>query len=351
MSLVADVSVRRGAFLLQAVVRCGDGETVAVLGPNGAGKSTLLRALAGLEPISAGQIAVGGRVLEDVATGVRIPAEQRRTGVLFQDYRLFPHLSAADNVAFGLRAAGVHRPQARRAAEELLGRLGLHGLADRRPRELSGGQAQRVALARALAGRPCCLLLDEPLSALDAEVRSDVRRLLRTVLTGFAGPSVLVTHDPLEALTLADRMVVLEHGRVVQEGVPAQVAGRPATAYVATLVGLNLYRGALHDGLLQVDGGGEIACASGDLRGVVHVTVRPSAVTVYATEPVGASARNLWRGRITSVEAAGERVRLTVASTPPVVAEVTARALAELRIGSGDDVWVAVKATDVAVQT
>ncbi|HEX7353591.1 MAG TPA: ABC transporter ATP-binding protein [Mycobacteriales bacterium] len=344
MSLHAEVEVRRGTFTLRAALACAAGETLAVLGPNGAGKSTLLRALAGLEPAT-GPVRVGGR---DVSA---LPPRLRGAGVVFQDHRLFPHLSARDNVAFGPRSQGGRRRDARAEADALLLRLGLGDLGARRPRELSGGQAQRVALARALAGRPTYLLLDEPLSALDTEIRAEVRGFLRTTVDGYDGPCLLVTHDAVEALTLADRILVLEGGGVVQEGTPTQVARHPATPYVARLVGLNFYRGQLTGGRLTVDSGGEIACATGDLSGRALATIRPSAVTLFADRPHGTSARNLWPGRIAVVEVAGERVRVEVASTPPVVAEVTAAALAELRVRPGDEVWAAVKATDVDVRT
>ena len=344
MSLSADVEVRRGSFVLTVAVACGAGETLAVLGPNGAGKSTLLRALAGLEHAT-GPIRVGGR---DVA---HLPPQQRGAGVVFQDHRLFPHLSARDNVAFGPRSHGRSRRESARLAADLLDRLGLGALADRLPREMSGGQAQRVALARALAGDPAYLLLDEPLSALDTEVRAEVRAFLRRTVEAYAGPCLLVTHDAVEALTLSDRVVVLEGGRVVQTGTPGDVARHPATPYVASLVGLNLYRGVLRNGILTVEGGGQIACATGGLSGPVLATIRPSAVTLHAAEPAGASARNRFHGRITAVEVSGERVRVEVASTPRVVAEVTAAALADLRLGAGDVAWASAKATDVTVRT
>ncbi len=347
MTLSADVVTGRGAFSLEVALAADDGEVVAVLGPNGAGKSTLLRALAGLLPLRGGQVSLAGRVLEDAS--VRVPAAERRIGVVFQDYRLFPHLSARENVAFGLRSRGVRVRAARRSADGWLERLGLGGLADRRPGELSGGQAQRVALARALATDPLLLLLDEPLAALDAEVRAEVRAVLRDRLGAFAGPCLLVTHDPVEAMTLADRIVVLTDGRVVQSGTPGEVARRPATPYVARLVGLNLWRGKFAGGVLTVEGGGEIACAAGDVGGPVVATLRPSAVTLSLGAPATTSARNVWPGTVHAVEVLGERVRVEVTSVPPVVAEITAAALTELRLGPGDVVWASVKATDVVV--
>jgi molybdate transport system ATP-binding protein len=225
--LAADVLVERGGFRLAAAVRAAPGRVLAVLGPNGSGKSTLLRALAGLVPLTSGRVGVGDVVLDDVDAGVHVPVPERGVGMVFQDYRLFPHLSVLENVAFARRvvpagaapgdpawAGGLRQRrrvarEARADARSWLARLGVDELADRRPRALSGGQAQRVALARALASRPRLLLLDEPLAALDARTRLDVRGELRRHLSAFPGPTLLVTHDPLEALVLADRVLVL----------------------------------------------------------------------------------------------------------------------------------------------
>jgi molybdate transport system ATP-binding protein len=347
MSLHARLAVRRGAFVLDATIGAAAGEVVAVLGPNGAGKSTLLRALAGLVPVDAGRVALAGRVLEDTAGGVRRTPQERRIGVVFQDYRLFPHLSARENIAFGPRSTGTPRDRARRDADEWLDRLGLSGLGSRRPAELSGGQAQRVALARALGTRPQLLLLDEPLAALDVATRTEVRTELRTQLDAFDGPALLVTHDPLEAMTLAGRLLILEDGRVVQDGPVAEVARRPATSYVARLLGLNLLSGTARGGVLQVEGGGQVRTVDAGVAGPALAVVRPSAVLLSAEQPHGSSARNTWPGRITSLEALGDRVRLGVASTPPLLVDVTAAAVAELRLAAGDPVWLSVKATDV----
>jgi molybdate transport system ATP-binding protein len=199
VSLSARIAALRGDFRLTAEVEVGDGEIVAILGPNGAGKTSLLQTIAGLVPLDAGTITLDGAVLDDPAHGVLVPPEQRPLGVVFQDYLLFPHLDAADNVAFGLRCRGVPRRAARARAVAWLARVGLAGRERTRPGRLSGGQQQRVALARALAIEPRVLLLDEPLSALDVETRSELRRTLRALLDGFAGIRLLVTHDPLEA--------------------------------------------------------------------------------------------------------------------------------------------------------
>ena len=241
--LVVDAEVSRGSFTLAASLTAPPGQVLGLLGPNGAGKSTLLSAVAGLTPVSAGRITLAGQVLDDAGTGAFAEASARPVGFVFQNYRLFPHLTVAENVAFSPRARGLGRQAARSAASDWLDRLRLSDLAGRKPDQLSGGQAQRVALARALAGQPALLLLDEPLSALDAGTRLDVQAELKRHLADFAGPCLLVTHDPLEALVLADQLIVLEGGRIVQEGTPAHIARQPGTDYVAKLVGLNLYAG------------------------------------------------------------------------------------------------------------
>ncbi len=347
MSLQARLRLRRGAFTLDVEVQAGPGEVLAVLGPNGAGKSTLLQVLAGLVPLGEGRVELAGRVLEDAAAGCRLAPQDRRVGVVFQDYLLFPHLSAAENVAFGLRSTGTPKAVARVAADAWLARLGLATIADRRPHQLSGGQAQRVALARALCAQPRLLLLDEPLAALDVSTRSEVRIQLRDELAAFTGPTLLVTHDPLEAMTLADRLLIVEDGRVVQVGTAAQVARRPATNYVARLVGLNLLRGSADGGILTLPGGGRLATGDTSLSGPVLAVVRPSAIVVHTSPPSPSSARNVWPGTLTSLEALGDRVRVTVASTPPLLVDVTTQAVADLRLAPGDAVWLSLKATDI----
>ena len=344
--LDARLAVDRGSFRLNAALRAHPGEVVAVLGPNGAGKSTALRALAGLESLSSGRILVGG---QDVTVA---PPERRPVGMVFQDYLLFRHLSALDNVAFGLRCAGVGRAQARSRAAELLERMGLAGCAAARPRALSGGQAQRVALARALAVRPRLLLLDEPLAALDVHTRASVRSQLRRRLADLECATVLVTHDPLDAMVLADRITVLEAGRVVQEGAPGEVAQHPRTGYVARLVGLNLYRGSAQGTRVAVDPRDGSPPGQAELHlpeqweGEVFAAFSPRAVALYRERPDG-SPRNLWRLHVDGVERFGDQVRVHLAGVLPLLADITPEALAELRLVDGMGVWAGVKATEV----
>lgn len=234
--LVAAVRLRLGALDLQVDLEVGEGEVVALVGPNGAGKTTFLRCVAGLQAVDSGRITVDGRVLDDPADGAWVPPARRDVGLVFQDHLLFPRLTARDNVAFGLRARGASKAAARAAAGEWLARVGLADHADARPRALSGGQSQRVALARALAVEPRVLLLDEPLAALDVQARTQVRDELARHLATFRGARLLVTHELGDAVALADRLVVVERGRVTQRGTADALRAAPATDYVADLV-------------------------------------------------------------------------------------------------------------------
>jgi molybdate transport system ATP-binding protein len=345
--LDAHLVVARGDWRLDVELRVQPGKVTALLGPNGAGKSTALQALAGLHRLDGGRIEIGGELLDDAGTGEWARPEERAVGLVFQDYLLFPRMSARDNVAFGLRARGISRAAARQRADAWLERVGLAAFAARRPGELSGGQAQRVALARALATEPRLLLLDEPLAALDAGTRMSVRTELRRHLDEFGGATIVVTHDPLDALVLADQVVVIEDGRIVQAGPPAAVARHPRTRYVAQLMGLNLLRGNADAATVTLDDGTVLATAQ-EFDGPVFVMVRPSAIGVYAGQPHG-SPRNSWPAVLSSVEQQGHAVRLAATGPPDVVADVTPDAVAELRLTVGSPVWLNVKATDLVV--
>jgi molybdate transport system ATP-binding protein len=341
------IAVTRPQFTLDLALDVAPGEVLAVLGPNGAGKSTLLRALAGLTPLTDGSVHIGDEVYDDVAAERFVPPERRRLGVVFQDYQLFAHLSVLDNIAFGPRCAGLPRSQARARAAELVDRLRLSEVATSRPATLSGGQAQRVALARALATDPVALLLDEPLAALDAQTRLEVRAVLRERLRAFAGPTVFVTHDPLDALLLADRLMVIEKGRVRQTGTPAEVAARPETDYTARLVGVNLYTGEAADGRLRLPSGAELALADTALRGPVLAMVRPNAITVHASVPDPSSARNAWPAVLSRVSQLGDRIRLDTHGPFDAAVDVTPAAVAALGLAEGQRVWLTAKATEV----
>ena len=346
MTLRFAAAVVRGEFRLDAHVTAAPGEVVALLGPNGAGKTTLLRAVAGLLTVGSGTITLDDEVFDDPARARFVAPEHRRIGVVFQEHRLFPHLRVVDNVAFGLRSQGIRRTDARAAASDWLGRLGLAELSRHRPQQLSGGQAQRVALARALACEPRALLLDEPLAALDVQTRAEVQGELREHLAAFPGPTLLVTHDPIEALLLATRLVVLERGTVVQQGSPAEITSRPVTPYVARLVGVNLYSGTGRRGVVALDGGG-VLTVSDAADGAVLVAVRPSALTVHTEAPDHSSARNTWTGVIGALAPLGDRIRVTVQGPQPMLVDVTASAVAELGLTPGRLVWLTAKATDI----
>ncbi|MFD3309021.1 ABC transporter ATP-binding protein [Streptomyces sp. NPDC058694] len=335
--LDAHLVVDRGSFRLDVALTAAPGDVVALLGPNGAGKTTALRALAGLTPLTGGRLLLDGAVLD------RTAPESRPVGVVFQDYLLFPHLTALDNVAFGPRCHGATKAEARAQAAEWLERMGLAEHAGAKPRRLSGGQAQRVALARALATNPRLLLLDEPLAALDARTRLEVRTQLRRHLAEFEAVAVLVTHDPLDAMVLADRLVVIEDGRIVQEGTPADIARHPRTDYIAHLVGLNLYKGRAEGHTVRVDDGPSITTTE-ELTGPVFVAFPPSAVTLYRDRPTGSSARNLWQCEVAGLETHGDQIRADLTGELPLAADLTTVAAAELDLHPGATVWATVKA-------
>lgn len=354
MSLRARVVAHAGAFSLVAELAVESGETVALVGPNGAGKSTLGQCLAGLLPLDAGEVLLGGKVLERPAEGIRLRPQERGVGLVFQDRLLFPALNARDNIAFGLLARGMPRRAARQVAEGWLERVGLRAQADLRPAQLSGGQAQRVALARALATEPRLLVLDEPFAALDIDAQRDLRRLVAGALADGDGAKLLITHNPLDALTLADRVVIMESGRVVQSGNAEDIRRHPGSAYVATFVGLNYLRGTLRrdpTGISVDTGGGRLRVASTDLAegAAVVATVHPRAVLLSLTEPA-TSARNSLPGRIIAIDRLDDRVRVTVDCHPPLIAEVTDEALGTLHLEEGLPVWALVKATEIDVQ-
>ncbi|MFD9886246.1 ABC transporter permease [Streptomyces alboflavus] len=351
---LAEVPESGGSWALHAdvtgftrlVLDAEPGTTIAVVGPNGAGKTTLLRALLGLTPRAHAALRLG-------AADVTALAPHRR-GVAWvpQDGALFPHLTALGNTAYGLRAQGVPRAEARRAALAWLDRLGVGHLAHRRPAQLSGGQAGRVALARALAARPRLLLLDEPLAALDQTTRAHVRHTLRGHLDDFGGVCLIVTHDPVEAVSLADRVLVLDDGRAVQDAPPAEVTRHPRSPWVARMLGRNAWPGAVaSDGALALAGGGRLVVADPLDAGVRALAViAPEAVSVHREKPAG-SPRNVWAGTVREITTAGSRLRVLVTSpdAPDLVAEITPAAAAELALADGVAVWTSVKATEVSV--
>jgi len=349
VSLDVALNVTVGTLALEIELHAERGEVVAVLGPNGAGKTTLLRCLAGLLAIDSGHVSLDGVPLDAPDRSVFVAPEHRPVSVVFQDYLLFSHLTALENVAFGLRARGIRAREARALATEWLAIVGLEDCARARPAQLSGGQAQRVAVARALATRPQLLLLDEPLAALDATTRAALRRELRTHLATVDGVRLLVTHDPVDAYALADRVVVVEDGRVVQSGTLAEVTAHPRSRYVGDLVGINVVRGVLDDGRFTTDTGAVVVSADHDApKGAAFAAIRPSAIALHVDEPAG-SARNVWACTVEDVDRRADRVRVLLTGPVPLVAEITPEALVALGIHDGDRLFASVKATEVTV--
>ncbi|MEU1231656.1 ABC transporter ATP-binding protein, partial [Streptomyces sp. NPDC005828] len=321
------------------------GTTIAVVGPNGAGKTTLLRALLGLTPRAHARLTLGTL---DVTT---LPPHRRRVAWVPQDGALFPHLTALANTAYGLRAQGIPRAEARQEARAWLDRLGVGHLAHRKPGQLSGGQAQRVALARALAARPHLLVLDEPLAALDQTTRAHVRHTLRTHLERFGGVCLIVTHDPVEAVSLADRVLVLDHGHALQDDSPAEVTRHPRSPWVARMLGRNAWPGTATTDGLTLDTGGTLVATDPPAPGTTALAiVAPEAVSVHREKPAG-SPRNVWPGTVREITTSGSRLRVLIVSeeAPDLIAEITPQAAAELGLTDGTPVWTSVKATETTI--
>jgi molybdate transport system ATP-binding protein len=333
-TLSVDISVARRSFLVELALAVGR-ETLALVGPSGAGKTTVLRAVAGLVRPHHGLIAAGARTLFDSQRRVDVPAEERRVGYVFQEYALFPHMTVRANVAFG----------GRERADELLERFGIAHLAAARPGELSGGERQRVGLARALARDPEVLLLDEPLSALDAHTRAAVRGELQALLRELALPALLVTHDFTDAAALADRVGVISEGRLLQLGTPAELIARPAGPFVASFTGANLLHGRARrgpEGLTEVvlpEGQLVYSTDSGD--GPVGIVVQPWEVSVSHRIPED-SALNHLRAPVASLVTVGNRVRVQIG---PLVGEITAASAERLELRVGEEAVASFKAT------
>jgi molybdate transport system ATP-binding protein len=327
----------------------GAGEVLALLGPNGAGKSTALHVIAGLVRPNSGVVQVGDRVLTDTTTGVHVATHDRRVGLLMQDPLLFPHLSVAANVAFARRSS-------RTAAARWLAEVDAADLADRMPRQLSGGQAQRVALARALAADPDVLLLDEPLSGLDVAAAGAMRKVLRRVLARDGRSAVLITHDLLDVLTLADRVLILESGRIAETGSAAAVLATPRSRFGARFAGVNLVGGTADtEGVLITEwgtawhGNPGVDVVAGEAAVAVFT---PATVAVYRDKPHG-SPRNTVEVTVAELDSRGPAIRVRADEQPDgapgLAADVTAESAAEMRLAPGDRVYFAVKAQEVTI--
>ena len=353
-----EIQVRRrlGSFALDASLTVSAGSVTVLVGESGSGKSTLLRLVAGLLEPDEGRIALDGEPLADRAAGRWVPPEARPVGYVAQDYALFPHLSARENVAFGLRALGLPRREIEARALAALSRFGLDALSRQRPHELSGGQQQRVALARALVLDPAVLLLDEPLSALDLVTRRSVRSELRRTLAGLSCATLFVTHQPTEALAFGEQIAVLEAGRVTQCGARSDFLREPRSRYVAEFLGVNLWEGQITerhgDGMASVFAeGGVLVLPDPGFDGPVRLLVHPHDVVLSAGPPEG-SARNVFSGAVEELipePPGGERVRVLLATRPALAAQVTRDAVEALRLRPGVRVFASFKATGVVV--
>jgi len=381
------VTRRLRDITLAVDLELGPGVT-ALVGPSGCGKTTLLRLVCGLLRPDTGLIRLGDAVLDDAARRYHLPPGRRGLSMVFQDYALFPHLSVADNVAYGLRARRVARAERRRRAAAMLERLGIAALANERPTRLSGGQRQRVALARALVLGPRALLLDEPLAALDIQTRTRVRQELRDILSDLDIPTLLVTHDYADALVFRERIVVMDAGRVVQDGAHADLLARPASRFVADFTGVNYVEGILEPAAMGATNATDATDAAGALRRVrltgvegialyvitaglapdsdpepgpilVGLSLRPWDVVLSVERPVG-SARNVLRGRVRQALPLGGRVRVVLALLPgqetappaaPILfaAEISLEAQADLACHEGQQLYASFKATAVTV--
>jgi molybdate transport system ATP-binding protein len=366
--LEADVAARLGAFEFEAALTVPDRTVMVLVGESASGKTTLLRMFAGLLSPARGRIVVDGETWFDGERGTNVPAHRRSVGHVAQDHALFPHLSVAQNVAFGLEASGLSSAEVRRRCAAALDRLGVGALAARRPRELSGGQQQRVAIARAIVLEPRLLLLDEPLSALDAGSRRAIRGELRRLLAELPCTTLYVTHSPAEALAMGERITVIEAGRVSQTGTREDLMRKPRSSYVAEFLGVNLFRGTLVPfdaaGIAHPIGDrpnsgeprvtlpeGELVLAGPRADGETWGMVNPREITLTLERPSG-TARNVFAGVIEELvpePPSGERVRVSVLSTPPLIAEVTRQAVEALELAPGTRVFASFKASGVLV--
>ena len=348
--LHARLSIRRSdGFSLDADVAVENGSTLALIGPNGAGKSTVVAAVAGLIRIDSGAVRLNDVVFDDPESRVFVEPKDRRIGVMFQDGILFPHLSVRDNIGFGLRSRGIDRDEIEMTVDGWLDRLELRSLADRKPAEISGGEARRVSLARAIVNEPDLLILDEPLESLDVSTRSHVRSLIGRYLDEYKGPTLLIAHDPTEAMLLGDDLMILENGSVTHAGPPDFIRMHPKTQYAADVAGLNLAIGDAANGVVTI-GSHRLMIPDGAQTGRVAVTFHPRTVALHGLQPEG-SARNTWMTHITNMEALGSAVRIETGAPMPITAEVTPSAVTSLGLGVGSRVWVSIKATELGVES
>lgn len=340
--LAIDAAVHVGDGRFRYTLEVGRGDHVTVIGPNGAGKSTLLRTLAGLQRVTEGALQFGSAMVDEPATKTFVAPHDRDVVLQPQTGALFPHLSVLDNVGFASRSRGASRQAARASAAAMLERLDLAELAQRRTQDLSGGQAARVALARSLNSGSTVLLLDEPAAALDVEARADLRRQLNALDTTV----ITVTHDPVEARLLGDRIVVVDNGHILQSGSAAEVAAAPRSRWAASLLGVNIVSGTAVG--TTVTQNSTILTLAETASGAVHVTFPANAVTLHREQPAG-SARNAWPISVTGLATDGGRVNVAFSGPFEGRALITTSATTELGLRPGAQCWASVKATELTV--
>jgi len=345
-----EVGKSYGSFSLEASLSVAAGETMALVGPTGCGKTTCLMIIAGILAPDWGRVMLGDRALCDMEKGIWCPPHKRNIGVVFQDYALFPHMTAFDNVAYGLKAKGVRGDTLRKKALAALEMVGIPELAHRKPPQLSGGEKQRLALARAAAVDSPVLLLDEPISALDPHTRDSVRRELKSLISSLGKTTIVVTHDPVDAFTLGQKICVLEGGRVQQIGDSMGLLLYPKTPFVARFMGTNFFSGrvvdARTDGLTEISVNVATVFTADRAEGEVAVSFLPSEVTLSLSRPDGSSL-NVFQGTVEDVVNLGDRVRVSIRSDVPIVAEISHRSFAHLGISEGQNVFASFKATAV----
>ena len=339
--LDARVILNRDSLTLDVELQLQHGEVIAVLGPNGAGKTSLLHALLGWLELESGWIMVDGEVIDSPDTDSYVPPQHRPFGMVFQDGLLFPHMSVEKNILFGAGKDFNLKPLAESLqASELLAKF---------PSELSAGERQRAAIARSLAARPKVLFLDEPFSALDIQGKRRGRSLLKEALAIGVSGCLMVTHDLVDAFTLADRVMIIEGGKLTQFDVPDRIRSRPGSEWIADLVGWNYYEGIGEGSVVTLPHGTTIFTAQDDLDGPTSISINPASVSIFKSQPSG-SPRNSWLSSIQNIEILGGRARVSLVGEIDICADITTVAANELRQSISSEVWVSVKATEVDTQ-
>ena len=339
--LDARVILNRDSLTLDVELQLQHGEVIAVLGPNGAGKTSLLHALLGWLELESGWIMVDGEVIDSPDTDSYVPPQHRPFGMVFQDGLLFPHMSVEKNILFGAGKDFNLKPLAESLqANELLAKF---------PSELSAGERQRAAIARSLAARPKVLFLDEPFSALDIQGKRRGRSLLKEALAIEVSGCLIVTHDLVDAFTLADRVMIIEGGKLTQFDVPDRIRLRPGSEWIADLVGWNYYEGIGEGSVVTLPHGTTIFTAQDDLDGPTSISINPASVSIFKSQPSG-SPRNSWLSSIQNIEILDGRARVSLVGEIDICADITTAAANELRQSISSEVWVSVKATEVDTQ-